>query len=109
MPTEPQNLTIIVLDSGLTHKATCQVRITVTEGNVKPPDINLQPTSGPGELVGGTSGLLTLVNLVTSEAVRFHLDSKSSAGGIFGIDVTNDHSVRLLKYTFDGKSTLMVA
>ncbi|KAL5106290.1 Neural-cadherin [Taenia crassiceps] len=107
VPPEPQNLTIIVFDSNSIHTATCQVRITVTEGNVKPPDINLQPTSGPGELLDGTLGLLTLVNLVSSEAVWFHLDSKSSAGGIFGIDATSDHSARVQLISRLNRDTLL--
>ncbi|VDK36063.1 unnamed protein product, partial [Taenia asiatica] len=107
VPPEPQNLTIIVFDSDLIHTATCQVRITVTASNVKPPDINLQPTSGPGELVDGTSGLLTLVNLVTSESVWFHLDSKSSAGGIFGIDAISDQSARVQLISRLNRDTLL--
>ncbi|VDM18739.1 unnamed protein product [Hydatigera taeniaeformis] len=101
VPPGPQILTIIILDSQSSHTATAQVRITVTEDNDNPPQIVLQPSSGPGELWDGTPGVMMLVNLQISivdlitEGAWFHLDSKSSAGGTFGIDTISDQSARV--------------
>nr|CDS18766.1 neural cadherin [Echinococcus granulosus] len=101
VPPEPQNLTIIIFDSNHIHKTISNVRITVTEDNDNPPLIRIQPTSGPGELLDGTLGLVTLVNLQISiidmmaEGAWFRLDSKSSANGAFGMDAINDQSARI--------------
>ncbi|VDD78413.1 unnamed protein product [Mesocestoides corti] len=96
VPPGPQELTIIVVfDSNHQHNVRVVVRATVVEANDNPPQIKLQPPSGPGEVLDGTTGLQTLVNLqapsidLEDEDVWFHMDSRSAPNGILGIDVTS--------------------
>lgn len=89
---------ITIFDSS--HLVSSNVRITVIDANDNAPFIQVQPNTGPGEVLDQTSGVLTLATLqVTSvdtsnEGFWFRIDSKSSANGMFGIDTINNKTVR---------------
>ena len=102
VPPEPQDLTIIIFDSGHQNSINSKVRVSVEEANDSPPQINVEPPDGPGEILDGTTGVTGLVNLRTPlaqaaiEAVAFFLDPKSSANGVFAVHTTDGHTVGVL-------------
>ncbi|VDD83839.1 unnamed protein product [Mesocestoides corti] len=111
VPPGPQELTIIVFDANHRHNVRVVVRATVVEANDNPPQIKLQPPSGPGEVLDGTTGLQTLVNLqapsidLEDEDVWFHMDSRSAANGMLGVDVTSSTGVSGLPHSVHATDT----
>ena len=99
IPPEPQNLIIIIFDSNHINRVISNVRVTVVSSNINPPQITVEPPSGPGEILDGTEGVQTLVNLRTptisdeDAGVVFSIESKSSANGVFAVNMIDDHSV----------------
>ncbi|VDO06312.1 unnamed protein product [Rodentolepis nana] len=101
IPPEPQNLTIIIFDSGHINRVIATAYIEVIEANDNPPIIHVQPSTGPGEVLDQTMGVLSLVSLqapvvdATDEGFWFHIDSKSSANEMFGIEAITENTARL--------------
>ncbi|KAM7536230.1 hypothetical protein Aperf_G00000082111 [Anoplocephala perfoliata] len=95
-PPGPQDLTINIFDSS--YLVSSNVRITVVDINDNAPYIQVQPYTGPGEVLDQTIGVLTLATLQATSVdssdngFRFHLDSKSSAVGMFGIDTISSNT-----------------
>ncbi|VUZ39348.1 unnamed protein product, partial [Hymenolepis diminuta] len=101
IPPGPQNLTIIIFDSNHINRVISTVLIEVTEANDNPPIVHVQPSTGPGEVFDQTMGVLSLVSLqaqvidAANEGFWFHIDSKSSANGMFGIETITQNTARL--------------
>ncbi len=99
VPPGPQHLTIIIFDGGHIHNTRANVIATVVEANDNGPRIQVRPSSGPGEIYDGTPSLQMLVELkvlvidAVEEGFSFNLDSKSSASGMFGMNVISPSTV----------------
>lgn len=99
IPPAPQKLDIIVFDSGNLHNTQASVTVTVVEANDNSPVIQIRPSSGPGEIYDGTPSLQMLVEIQVlvvddgNEGYSFNLDSKSSADGVFGMNVVGPSTV----------------
>lgn len=99
IPPGPQNLTIVIFDSNHINRVISTVLIEVTEANDNPPIVHVQPSTGPGEVLDQTMGVMSLVSLqaqvidAANEGFWFHIDSKSSANGMFGIEAITENTV----------------
>ncbi|VDK68862.1 unnamed protein product [Dibothriocephalus latus] len=97
-PPPSQLLNVVVYDSNRLHSVQATVRINVTEDNVLPPDVS--PTV-IDQLFDGAVGLLRLCHIRATSpesqetSFTFLLDSRSSAGGMFGLTSVMPESVQL--------------